>query len=333
MKKAITILLVVLLAGGMLLFAGCGGRDAQFMTLNELASRDSEDFAIGASFHQRHRLDSYGGSPPGMDMDMDDVSYSMAVQNTATSPEEEAAAQDSTAGRMLIRDVNASVETRRFEDYMASIQARTAEVGGHVQNIETHDRGYFGSGTRRANLVLRIPADALDDFTEALGENGHVTSMHEFVRDVTMQHNDMQAELEALFVERDALLRLMDTAGELGDLLAVQNNLTRVRHQINRLEGEVRLLENQVSLSTVSLSIREVERIVDTEQGFWARTWQGFADSIRGLGNWIASVFAGLIMLLPWLVFFGLIALVAFLIVRKKLRQRRQRRLEARESL
>ena len=338
MKKAITILLVVLLGGAVLLAGGCGARVVEQA---EFRSRHSYD-AVGLTARGR---DSWNAGDALMDFAASEADFryeagtitysSIAMRNAAAEEalEEALAAADSTAGRMLIRDVNASVETRQFEDYLAAIQARTAEVGGHVQSIETNDHSYFGTGTRRANLVLRIPAAELDNFTDALSDNGHITDFREFVRDVTMQHNDMQAELEALFVERDALLRLMDSAGELGDLLAVQNNLTRVRHQINRLEGEVRLLENQVSLSTVSLHIREVERITPVEMGFWARTWQGFVDSIQGLGNWIAATFAWLLRLLPWLVFFGLIALVVFLIIRKKLRRKKQRRLEAREGL
>ena len=334
MKKAITILLAVLLGGAVLLAGGCAARGG---TLNALVEQSDMSYlnrmggpvrtgltTRDAAVRQSAEFMDFAAS----EADWDEITYSIALHNQASEEAPAADPVDSTEGRLLIRDVNASVETRHFEEYLAALKARTAQVGGHVQNIETQDfGGYFSSGTRRAHLVLRIPATELDAFTDALGENAHVISERLFVRDVTMQHNDMQAELEALFVERDALLRLMDTAGELGDLLAVQNNLTRVRHQINRLEGEVRLLENQVALSTVSLDIWEVERLTPVEQGFWARTWQGFLDSMEALGNWIAAIFAGLVWLLPWLVFFGLIALVVFLVVRKKIKQRKQRRL------
>jgi len=137
----------------------------------------------------------------------------------------------------------------------------------------------------------------------------------------------MTAQLEALQVEEEALLRLLAQAGDLGDLLAVQNQLTHVRHQINRLEGEVRLLENQVALSTVDLSIWEVERLpLDEEAGFWARIGDGFVTSLRNLGAGVANFFASIIIFLPYIILIGAAAIIVLVIVLRRVRKCRKKR-------
>jgi len=150
-----------------------------------------------------------------------------------------------------------------------------------------------------------------------------VTGLNESVRDVTMKCNDVQAEIDALKVERDTLLRMMEETGKLADLLVLQERLTGVRHSLNRLESDIRLMDDQVSLSTVTLFIREVERITpDPEpvpEGFWARTWDGFKDNLFAIGRGLRDFISGLIIALPWLVIVFLpIAAVVWLLIRRR---------------
>jgi len=228
------------------------------------------------------------------------------------------------SSRMRIRDVHATIDTRQFDRYLAAVQARAAELDGYVQSIEVSDRW-----TRHANLILRVPAVNLDDFLESLEEDdSHVANLRDSVRDVTLQHNDLQAEMTALREEEEALQQLLRNSGNLSDLLAVQNQLSGVRHRINRLEGQIRILQDQVAYSTVSLSISEVERIIDTEQGFWARTFDGFVNSLRGVGNGVLAFVSGVFIVIPWLVLIVLpLGVVAWLVLRN-IRKRRKAKKE-----
>jgi hypothetical protein len=217
-----------------------------------------------------------------------------------------------------------SVETRNFEDFFVGVQNLARELGGHVQHSSLNEHSW----SRSAGLTLRVPATALDDFLATLADDyTRITSINEWVRDVTMHHNDLTAELEALRVEEEALLRLLAQSGNLSDLLAVQNQLTHVRHQINRLEGEVRLLENQVSLSTVELHIWEVERLpLEDDAGFWAHIGDGFVRSLRNLGASIANFFAGAIIFLPYIMLIGAAAIIVLVVVRRHLHKWRKKR-------
>jgi len=318
MKKRIIVLVIALLSVA-LLFAACSSIELMSRDRADSANMEAQWDARNESgyiaLHSNRRLTT----TYGLREESDD-----AIDYTAGGDAPDQPQDMETDGRMRIRDVSARVETRQFDDYLAALQARATALGGYVQHINVEDWH-----TRSADVTLRIPATNLDDFTEALSEDAHVTNMRESVRDVTLQHNDMQAELEALRTERDALLRLMESAGDLGDLLSVQNALTRVRHQITRLEGEMRLLTNQVSYSTVSLTIREVERIVDEEAGFWASLASDFRESISGVGRGIANIFAGIIIALPYVVAIGAAVLLVVWLVLRKIKKRRNAKRQA----
>jgi len=339
MRKKVTILAICLLSFA-LLAAGCGINSSQ--TVHEMSAL--ERAAVFQSYGITPLAASAGGgvrtstttnhffTSDSFSLDMDTevipgLTWRDAVSSQMRTDDITYTSGTPTADevtRLLIRDANVSVETRSFDAFFAGVQSLTRELGGHVQSSGVSDHAW----ARNAHLTLRIPAEALDDFLATLADDyTRVTNLNEWVRDVTMQHNDMTAQLEALQVEEEALLRLLAQAGDLGDLLAVQNQLTHVRHQINRLEGEVRLLENQVALSTVDLSIWEVERLpLDEEAGFWARIGDGFVTSLRNLGAGVANFFASIIIFLPYIILIGAAAIIVLVIVLRRVRKCRKKR-------
>jgi len=337
MRKKLTILAICLLSFA-LLAAACGSQ--RHMALNSaapesdfLSARLDSAAGIRTSSFQSGHFYSIETTNHGWAMDMDEEIIPGLTMRDALSSQMRSDDIIYTTGiepiseeiaRMIIRDANVSVETRNFEAFFAGVQALARELGGHVQNSSMNDHQW----SRNARLTLRVPAIALDDFLAALADDyTRVTSINEWVRDVTMQHNDMTAQLEALRTERLALQRLLEESGSLQDLLAVQNQLTHVRHQINRLEGEVRLLENQVALSTVDLHIWEVERLpLEEDAGFWARIGDGFARSLRNLGTGITGFFAGVIIFLPYILLVGAIAVIVLMVALRQTRKLRKKR-------
>lgn len=228
------------------------------------------------------------------------------------------------AGRKLVKNITAEIETLEFDAYLQAVEARTAALGGHVHSKQSGDYGYYeqtGKPNRQASLVLRIPAQALDEFKGSLGNLGKVTSINESVRDETMSYNDTAAHIEALKVERDALLGLMASAKDLKDLLLLQERVTDVRRQLNSLEGQLRLLDDQVALSTVTLTVNEVAKLTPgpAPEGYFARTWTGFKNSVRGVVRGVGGFLSGLVIALPYLAVIGLpVAAIVFVLHRRR---------------
>lgn len=58
------------------------------------------------------------------------------------------------------------LETRTYDAFMDSLNAGLAAAGGYVQQSDI--RGGAGSAGRYGSIVLRVPADKLNGFLEAL---------------------------------------------------------------------------------------------------------------------------------------------------------------------
>jgi len=270
------------------------------------------------------------------DLQLGEAAMRLTAQSRGDADEHSAADDDdaqptSAAGRMLIRDVSARMETREFEQYMTDIEALIAAMGGHIERLETASFGYTGvREARSATLVARIPSARLNEFTGRMGDNGRVTCFNESVRDVTVQYIDTQAQLEALRAEQTTLLRMLENTNVLADVLALQDRLTQLRHQINTLESLARTMQEQVALSTVTMSIHEVAEFSpvpmedEDERSFARQTWDSFVNSLFALGRGIRAVGAALFVALPFIVFIGVIV-IAGLFVRRKVLTKRKR--------
>jgi len=260
---------------------------------------------------------------------------SVENDDSAEAPEPnpaKAPAPSAAAGRKLVKNITAEIETLEFDAYLQAVEARAAALGGYTHSKQTGDYVYSGPNMtrcRQASLVLRIPAQALDEFKgclsslDSLGNLGKVTSLNESVRDETMSYNDTAAHIEALKVERDALLNLMASAKDLKDLLLLQERVTDVRRQLNALEGALRLLEDQVALSTVTLSVTEVVKLTPKPkpepEGWFARTWAGFKNSVISVVRGLGELLSGLVIALPYLVAIGVpVAAVIFVWLRRR---------------
>ncbi|MCL2531919.1 MAG: DUF4349 domain-containing protein [Oscillospiraceae bacterium] len=312
MRKKILTLTAILLTA-MLLLAACG----QDMYRPMYEAEGNYDWASeldGAAGLSNVRLLSRAGSDEDSPTDANDD----------TQPA-------SDAGRMLIRDVTAHVETREFDQYMADIEALIVALGGHVQSLDTTSFGYTGRReARQATLVARIPSARLREFTGQMGDNGRVTRFNESVRDVTVQYTDTQAQLEALRAEQTTLLRMLENTNVLSEVLALQDRLTSLRHQINTLESLARTMQGQVALSTVNMTIAEVAEFSALEEddedtrSFGRQTWDSFLNSLFALGRGIRGIAATLFIALPFIIFFGAIVAIVVFVRHRILKKRKQ---------
>jgi len=303
MRKTIAFLLAALLGTALLLGACSAKADAPMYRdiMYEAEATMPADF-LAASFGDGDYLEK---------AKLEDLS--------AAGGETGAPKQDALAGRKIIKDVSASVDTRQFDQYLAAVEGKVAALGGYVERSEVSDNSYYYSSMRNATLVLRVPADALEDFKSSLGELGKVTSLSESVRDITANYTDVAAHIKAMEEERDALRKLMNQ-DSLENLLMVRDRLTDVLYRLDSLESQMRVMEDQISLSTVTLRVYEVERVTpDPPEGFWARTWSNFWENLADVIDGLVNFLSGLLSSIPYLVVIGgPIALVVWLVIRRR---------------
>jgi len=263
------------------------------------------------------------------DMMEEEISYRDGAPEKYAAPNEGALGIEpiSMTTRKLIKDIYANVETRQYEEYLKDIQAKAVALGGHVSSKDTSDGGYYSTWrTRSASLVLRVPAEKLEEFQEALEKNGRVTNMNESVRDVTLEYTDVETHIKVLKTERDALIKILEQARNTEELLLVRQQLTQVRYELDALEGRMRVLEDQIALSTVTLHIQEVERLTpEQSRGFWAGAWDMFRESLLSIGRGLRDFSQGFLGAIPYLVLIAVPVVVLIVLLRRRIKRRKMR--------
>jgi hypothetical protein len=162
-------------------------------------------------------------------------------------------------GRAIVR--NAFIELV-VDDGAAAVDAVAAQAlvfGGHVA---TTALSRAEDGTVSGMLVLRVPADRLDELVEVLDDLARSVPYRTVDEiDVTQQLSDLDARLANLRAFEEELRALLTEVrqrdGTVEGLVAVADRLREVRTEIDMLEGWRLQLADQVAMSTVSVTVRQ----------------------------------------------------------------------------
>lgn len=240
--------------------------------------------------------------------------------------------------RKIIRNANVSVQTLEFDAFLEKLNEQVESLGGFVETSNIGGRTYYNqTKLRNAYLVVRVPAENLDALLAAVNGLGNVTSMNTGMRDVTTAYIDSEKHLESLRIEQEALLKILESATTVEDLITVQNRLSEVRYEIESYEAILRSYDDQIDLSTVEINLNEVERVTVTEpETFWQEVSRRFKDSMEDVGDNLKSFGAGVMGNAPHIVIFlvinGLIALIVVLIVRGAIKSAAKRRAKKQQN-
>ncbi len=247
--------------------------------------------------------------------------YSSAAGSA--TPEE--AGTSSKADEKIIKTVELNVQTKDYDTYISALTASVAENGGYVESSEADMGGYYDSN-RYSTYVVRIPADKLDAFLTSAGENGKIVSKTENQKNVTLEYVDLESRISAYQTEKETLTSLLEKAESLENVLSIQERLSEVNYQIESYTSQLRVLANRVSYSTVTLRIREVERVTAAEPTLWERIKNTFLDNVDELGEGLSDIVVAVLGGLPIIIPVGAVIIAVVLILKKAIKKRRAKR-------
>lgn len=119
---------------------------------------------------------------------------SNGTMSTEASPEAASATPEVATNRKLVKTAWITAETEDFSSLTEGVTSRISQLGGYVENQETYyGSSYRNSGSRRSELVIRIPADQLAAFTSQIAEISNVISSRESAEDVTLTYTDTES--------------------------------------------------------------------------------------------------------------------------------------------
>ena len=217
--------------------------------------------------------------------------------------------------RKIIYEATLTMEALDYDATCKALLEALDTAKGYVSSTDLQDNTWEGS-VRSATYTMRIPADQYNAFLKALGTAGNVVSQQETTQDITAEYVDVEARLGSLRLQEERLITMMESAGELETLLAIQTQLTEVQYRIESYTAQQRTYDNLVQYSTVTVYVREVQRITESKHTFGQRIAGAFGDSWHDFGVAMQNFAVGLVYLLPTLLLLAILAAAGYYIIR-----------------
>ena len=321
-------ILCMLLVGSMLFAIGCG-KTAQSNSSSSAANRSesglggfrigSQETASAGAAAEDSAVEAAASTDDAVEQSAQDAGEAVA-DTTGTELE---SVEGVNTEQKLIKTVNISAETTEFDTLVADVRAKAESAGGYVESSDVNGN-YGGDTTRYAYLVLRIPAEKLDDFVGDVKDASNVRSFSESTEDVTLQYTDLDTHIKALREELDALFSMMEQATSMKDILSIQSQITDVRYEIESYESQLRVYDNQVTYSTIYLDLYEVNRESSTAgTTFGERVKAKFNDNLYQMGQGFQNFMVGLLGGLPILIPIVVICVVVIVVLHKLWKKRK----------
>ena len=335
-----------------LLLSACGSR-----SLSSGASQASRGSFLASDGLGRPETSQYEGGPlsaAAAETAAASESSNPEGQAGAGNSIDSAAEQDSPSddadssgerpySRKLIITRNFEVETMDFDGLLTAIASGASSLGGYIENSSIESGGtsspflssenaeelYYGEREyssirergRTAYYVVRIPAEKLDSFTEAVKSACNVVSESMSTNDITLQYVDTDSRRAALEKEQERLLEMMEQAESVDEMIQVENALTDVRTELQQIKSKLKVYDNQVAYSTVNISITETAEYTEQTKGlsFGERIAKGFQAGsrkfVRSFQNLAIAAASNCLMAIYWIVILLLILVLLRILV------------------
>lgn len=223
----------------------------------------------------------------------------------------------------MIKTVNLTVQTRKYDEYVSATKARVSELNGYIErSVETRN-GYGSDDSRRSSdYTIRIPSERLDEFLAGTEEKGKIISKSENQENAALEYVDVQSRIDAYKAEKEALMQTLKKAESLEDVLAVRERLSDVNYQLDAYVSKLRILQNKVTYASVNMDICEIGRAAENDPSIRERIKEGFLKSSDRLKDAVVEIVVGFFGGLPVIVPAVALAAAVFLIIRAIIRKR-----------
>lgn len=188
-----------------------------------------------------------------------------STQSTQTQSESRQSPGSSTSHqRKIVYNSSVEVTVETFD----GVETKVAEM------IRSHD-GFVASanlsrlqGSSRLGIWgLRVPVDNYAKLMDAASDLGVLASRVEKADDVTAEYYDLEARLKNKKQLESRIISLLASSTDtLKQIIEVEQELARVREEIEKLQGQLRYLSDVSQLATITLTVREVNQPVVSQQ-------------------------------------------------------------------
>jgi hypothetical protein len=174
--------------------------------------------------------------------------------------------------RLVIQNVDMSIVVTDPKTRMSEIADLAVEMGGFVVSSNLFQSSYGPNNIEvpEGSITIRIPSEQLDDALARIkADSVDVTYENRSGQDVTNQYVDSKSRLAAKQEAEKNLLKIMDTADNAEDVLAIYLQVQNIQTEIEVLKGQIKYYEESAALSAVSVRLVAEETVKPIEIGGW----------------------------------------------------------------
>ena len=339
MRKAAACALAVIF-----LLGACG------MAKNEnSASESAYSTEEAGSSYNNYKEESYdyGAAAEDREEAMESMAYASETDGAEPAAVTEENGEDDDGGqteqasenRKIVYTGNVSLQTLEYDVSAQSIHDKINKYGGFIESENSsNDDPYWyyrertGSSARRTrrnlSITARIPAEKFDAFMEDLKKDGQVISTSVNAENISVSYANHDASRKALEIEQDRLLKMMDKAETIEEMIAVEERLTEVERELGNEKTKLSAMDRDVNFSTIYISLEEVFEYSETvvEPTYGERLKRAFGNAIEGFVEFWQDILLFIVGSFPFLIMLAIVIVLLVKLARRGQRRRMERK-------
>jgi len=235
----------------------------------------------------------YGSSPAARDKNWQATTSSQA---------------DLAQTRLVIKNASLNLVVDNIPETLKKIAVYAEKNHGWIIDSNLCEQSEVPLG----GIKIRIPAQ---DFESALqyctGLAKRVSNQQVQGQDVTEEYVDLGAKLRNYYVTETQLLKIMNRAGKIPEVLGVLNELSRIREEIETTKGRMAYLEKSSQYSTIAVQLALSEEMLPIPPAnrwqpkyVFLTAWRSVTGTLRAISYLIIWLMTYAVIWLPVLLFF-----------------------------
>ncbi len=210
---------------------------------------------------------------------------------------------------LLVENIDDAVEELRSVNGMYSAQ---------ITNIYDSGRG----NDRNVSITVKVPVEKFENYYEELRKlDGEVTYANVSTLDVTQEYIDITSRLSNLKSTEAQLVKILERAENVTDILAVQRELNTVRGDIESYEQKKRYFDSQTDYSFITVSFSVDKTGLNVSEDEW-KPWGEFKAAIKSL----IDLLKGFVNFLIWVLVFSPIILIPLFVIKYLLKRKKAKK-------
>lgn len=223
-------------------------------------------------------------------------------------------AKGTNTDKKITRTAQMNIEVKELDNFIRTIKNEVNRISGYVnsENKSVYDN------LSSATLVVKVPAQSLDSFIAVIDANGKVTTQQVDTDDISAGYADNEAKIKSLETEQETLLKLLEKAESLDNVIQLQDKLTEIRSQLDYYKSMKKMMDNEVEYSCVTIYANESKRTVRTDGSFFSQVKEKFLNSIYSIGDFLREFAVNFLGAIPYLAIIAVIVILIIIIIKRK---------------